>query len=377
MSLRGWSRKYSVVRLKGPLRGIKGLEKLYNSYYRLNPPLGLPPDMERREFAFHPFNLDSYVRHLSFSSEEELRSYMIENTPRHAYYSIALYELPEAKDMDSKVWLGSELLFDIDIDPRTCGASIIVDDECITKAYEKARLIVEILKRDFGADATVYFTGNRGFHVKASCSYCLKLGREERREIASYIRGEGLRIDAIIPRGLRVGKRRLDPASPTPDDPGWRGWITVLLKLEPEKSIVEMLGRNWLERIEVELAKHRPDIDMQVTQDPSRLARITGTLNGKSSLLVVDATYGLDLDPRRLSPFRGEVKVRPLADIDDTTLLGFEFKLKKGVVEELPAWLAIHLATRELVELVEGEVVVRADTGWRGLQGSGRASRVS
>jgi len=104
-------------------RGEESLRELFKAYYALDPPLVLPGDIIRREFAFQPFGLESYVRHLSFKDETSLRAYIKSKTPKHAYHSIAIYELPEAPSMEEKGWLGSDLLFDLDLDhPGLCGS---------------------------------------------------------------------------------------------------------------------------------------------------------------------------------------------------------------------------------------------------------------
>ncbi|HDI53058.1 MAG TPA: DNA primase catalytic subunit PriS, partial [Candidatus Bathyarchaeota archaeon] len=74
-----------------------------------------PREMERREFGFIPFGAKMMFRHISFSTPEALRRYLIENAPAHVYYSSAYYENPEA-EMERKGWLGADLIFDIDAD---------------------------------------------------------------------------------------------------------------------------------------------------------------------------------------------------------------------------------------------------------------------
>ncbi|TRM85623.1 hypothetical protein DJ521_07500, partial [Sulfolobus sp. E3] len=107
----------------------------------------------------------------------------------------ARYQLPSAKNMDEKGWMGSDLLFDIDADHLcnlrrvkfcpVCGNLVEGDrcerdnvealeyvemtNECISRGLEEARRLVNVLENDFSFKPKVYFSGNRGFHVHVEC----------------------------------------------------------------------------------------------------------------------------------------------------------------------------------------------------------------
>ncbi|MCC6047841.1 MAG: DNA primase, partial [Desulfurococcaceae archaeon] len=72
-------------------------------YYRVAN-LRLPKDLALREFAFQTLDQGVYVRHLSFTSEAELRGYLVLNTPRQAYYSTAKYSNPAAQSYEDSGW---------------------------------------------------------------------------------------------------------------------------------------------------------------------------------------------------------------------------------------------------------------------------------
>jgi len=131
----------------------------------------LPGDIIRREFAFQPFGLESYIRHISFKDEASLRMYIKSKTPKHAYHSVAIYELPEAPSMEEKGWLGSDLLFDLDLDhPGLCGSQVI-DDHCLVEGFKKAQLIA----REY----------RRVLLLKDPCYYIGKLSVDEVRELVN------------------------------------------------------------------------------------------------------------------------------------------------------------------------------------------------
>lgn len=360
-----YRRRYSRSELTYLVRdGRVDLEQLYKMYYSLRPGLREPRDIERREFAFQYFGSDTYHRHLSFSSMSEVLDHMIENPPRQAYYSVALYELPEAKSMEEKGWIGSDLFFDIDVDHLPECDGVLPNTECLLKGLEMAYRVVDMAKRDFGAEAGyVYFTGHRGFHIVVECSECFTLGREERREIAQYIAAQGLDFNIIFPLEPPKGYQ---PALPSEEEPGWRGWIAKQLGGGATGSL-KSLGKDWIDQLYDAVRKTAVEIDHQVTQDPSRLLRIEGSLNGKTSLLVVGVSRDWRPDYRYLSPFKGEVTARCHSDIPSDDYYGFKGGFREGEEVSLPAEMALVFESKGLCETIGGEIVVRAYTGWGSL----------
>lgn len=356
MYRRGSSKRTAIVRITKHT----SLKDLYYSYYALRPRIILPPDIERREFAFQLWETDSYVRHLSFENVDEVLDYLAEKAPRQAYYSIAVYQLPEASSMEEKGWLGSELMFDIDSDHLPGCEGSVLNDECLVRAAREADKLLKILKRDFGVEGKAAFTGNRGFHITASCEWCMSLGNKERRLIANYVMGRGLDIAKLIPRP----RKGLEAAAPSPQDPGWRGWIAQKLGSRGGEPLRNYGGHEIIEAL---LNEVTVEVDVQVTQDISRLERIPFTLNGKASMLAVPVRDPASFRPdRTLSPFRGEVTVKALTDVD-TKLMGVEVRLREGEEADLPAYVGVALASLGLLALVGGEIVVRKDPGWRGV----------
>ncbi|MEB3773707.1 MAG: hypothetical protein GSR86_02110, partial [Desulfurococcales archaeon] len=123
--------------------------------------------------------------------------------------------------------------------------------------------------------------------------------------------------------------------------------------------VTKVLGSEWMDKIRRGVEEWRPRIDYQVTQDPSRLARIKGSLNGKAGFIVQDATQGFQPSPRVLTPFRGSLEVLPARTITGVTMLGYDVELREGRWEEVPAWLAVMLELKGLLRNARGEVVVR------------------
>ncbi|GAA5419118.1 DNA primase small subunit PriS [Sulfurisphaera tokodaii] len=304
----------------------KIIKILFSEYYE-KAELDLPNDMELREFAYQPFDSETYVRHLSFSSPQELRQYILQNVPLHLYYSSARYQLPSAKEMDEKGWLGSDLLFDLDADEicevkvrRFCpqdGYETLASNcngeppieyaeittECIMKVFEKALLIRDILKEDFGLNARIFFSGNRGFHLRVTCyEDCALLDPDDRKEIAEY-------FTSPKPPVIYEG------------NPGWSGRIAKGIE-----------GIN---------------IDTQVTIDIRRLVRIPGSLNGKAGLMVVEIKNDKFEYGEWLSPFDGDCIFLPYVSAE-LTLFNNKYTVKRTYPIKIDTRIGVYLALKGL-----------------------------
>ncbi len=337
------------------------VQKLFKRYYiEKAEEIYVPSRLQEREFGYFTFGEKVMVRHLSFSTPEELREMLIEKAPLHVYNSSAFYKYPRAP-MEEKGWLGAELVFDIDADhlktpckknhdfkickncltdypveaercPK-CGGQLEkvewVCEKCLESAREEARKLLEILETDFGfKNIRMAFSGNRGYHVIVSDEEVLDMNQLERKEIIDYITGTGLEARFL---GLDKRKVVMDYA-PDLGEPGWRGRIArsaleiimtysgdELYELTEDEKAYEVVEEFekvkdlWMEkppwnvlkqstrRFLLEAAKERAasHIDVVVTQDVHRLIRLGNSLNGKTGLMakVFDPNYLDEFDP--------------------------------------------------------------------------------
>jgi len=312
------------------------IKSLFKSYYS-KAELVEPSDIEMREFAIQPIGLGSYIRHLSFSSINELKSFILENVPLHIYYSSARYAIPAAKEMEEKGWLGSDLLFDIDADEvckglrqvnfcPVCGSIVQeggkcpvdgnevikyveIDRECLSEVIRNTLVLVEVLESDFGFSSIVTFSGNRGFHVRVECKdECGLLGQEERREILEYVKGD------------KVSEIRV-----TPDSPSWVG-----RRARGVRPII---------------------LDEQVTIDIRRLERVENSINGKSGFLVkrVNNLQDFTID-ESLSPFNGYIIVIPKVNIR-VSIFNETLELIRGTPIKVDASIGVYLHLKGLGEM--------------------------
>jgi len=210
------------------------LREQFRRYYRSRRPT-LPDRFGRREFGFMFWTAGIVQRHVGFSKEDDLRGFLTNRVPAHAYYSSAYYETPDAKTMEEKGWLGADLVFDLDADHIPTAKEMSYPEMLEAVRQKIIRLYDDFLKADFGFDERsmrLVFSGGRGYHIHVVDERVWSLGSHERREIVDWITGKGLDVDAAFResafdskefRGhVRVKKRLVAPAA---DEGGWRGKI--------------------------------------------------------------------------------------------------------------------------------------------------------
>lgn len=346
-------------------------------------PLEEPNDLHKREIALESLEDNVYIRHLAFPYIDALYTYITSvKTPLHLYYSSAIYSAPDANRMESKVWEGSELIFDIDADKyEGCNVKFWVCPSsgdislneistcpdggrpslysplpwlCIEKAWGETLRLVDVLREDFGyRRIKVYFSGNRGFHVKVIDPEILHLNREARRIIADYLSCDGLDMRRVFPShrnktvfsvleyGLR--KRVLGVAE-------GRGLVKVQ-SITGLKNI-RVVDLNDVESILKEICIN---IDKVVTMDTSRLSRFGGSLNMKAGLRVTEMSLNKDvrdLSYEHFSPFRGKIKVRSKVT-GKLDVLGAHLSLVKGDIYKLSAPIGLFLLIKDFVVPIE------------------------
>ena len=230
------------------------LKAHFRRYYDTTKPT-LPDRFGRREFGFMFWTAGIVQRHLGFSREEDLRSFLSIRVPAHAYYSSAYYETPNAPTMEEKGWLGADLIFDLDADHLPNAAKMSYPEMLEAIRVKILHLYDDFLRADFGFEAKamrIVFSGGRGYHVHVFDERVWSLGSHERREVVDWITGKGLDVDAVFRESAfdkkefqghtRVKTRVVAPAQ---DEPGWRGKIMrgingLAAKLEtmtPEEAI--------------------------------------------------------------------------------------------------------------------------------------------
>jgi len=334
------------------------LLKKFKEYY-VKADLYIPKEFGSREWAFVPLeHFPEFVmhRHIAFSSDLELKAYVITNIPAHAYYSSAYYLDPSA-EMEKKGWKGADLIFDIDADhlPR----------RSLKAAKFEVFKLIKILTDDFGIsedDIEVAFSGHRGYHIHVYDERFRGLGSAERREIVDYLTLNSLknpesrqmkRIAKCIAKYIAnaIKDNRIDKLLQNYDESRRQRMISILktnLKKIAEGDL-SPIPQDLLERA-FNLCSSRLAvyIDPPVTADIKRLIRLPNSLHGKTGLKVtlIPLDELEEFDPLRDAVVFGEemVKVRILKRIK-LRMMENEFKLHPGK-DKIPEYLAVFLICR-------------------------------
>jgi len=277
------------------MESLNFVKRLFQAYYKeqrdLFPSVS---NLERREFAFIPWENSIMIRHLGFSSINLLTNYLVQNVPKHMYSSASLYELPDASTMEYKNYIGCDLVFDIDADHleisckkthdfwqcQTCNNHGVgeapleckncnskkfnklnwICEECLKQAKREVfKLIDDFLVDDFGIEkknCSILFSGHRGYHVHLEDENLRNLTSQERREIADYITGKNISLRIF---GLDASKESIHNLNQY--RVGWPRKIILLLRnmlsIDNEVKLRNQLNRYHFKK---------PQIDALISQ---------------------------------------------------------------------------------------------------------------
>ena len=372
------------------------LRKKFKEYY-WDAKVPAPPSVHRREFGVGTLEDKIKVRHKSFASERELSTFLKREAPSYISYSSAYYEFPANQPMESKNWLGADLVFDLDA-PMSYFDSGVFDN-----VKREALNLVDFLVSDFGfgrEEAKINFSGSKGYHLHIYSEDVRHLSGEERSEIVDYVTGLGLSLEYFMEdvsvEGVvsnRDGKY-VQPASvvkgPTARDVGRARKIYdsvhdfvvnsdladferiegigpkragKLLK-EKGKNVKAIEDGNWegvreltpklLQKIVNEKAiQLTGDADKMVTIDTARLMRLPDTLHGGSGLSAVDVGKIEDFNPLVDAVVFSEekTKIRTTEDITKFDLMENKWgPYKKEDVISLPEYVSVYLMLKNVAE---------------------------
>ncbi|RLG76014.1 MAG: hypothetical protein DRO12_04875 [Thermoprotei archaeon] len=382
------------------------LKELFRDYY-LKAPLHLPPDFNLREFAFQLFGSSGYIRHKAFLSEAELRNFVVQHVPKHMYFSAAKYLDPARPNMDEKMRIGTDLVFDIDADhipkceevlqvlylcprcgaviekPRdtceVCGSKLIeyqhIPEDCLEEAARITYLLTDVITNELGHKIfTITFSGHRGFHIHVQLNEEEgKMGSEARRELLQYLLGEGTELEQYLVRVVKKRRRIYVKPPPRIVEGGWRRRIALFLLhkiqdyeirtfIEGKKQAINTskltsIADEINKLIQEAITAMRIIVDEKVLIDLSRLIRVPESINGKAGFIVkrltLDELTNFKLD-ETLSPFASlELKILPKVNMPKLRLLGKDIRLKRGVSLRIDGALGVYLALKGLAEIIE------------------------
>jgi DNA primase small subunit len=302
-------------------------EQFQNWYRHNSSMIPAPMDIVKREFAFIQFYGRGIRRHIALPTEIELRKYLRNYPPMHAYHSSSYYRDPKA-DMAQKGWEGADLVFDIDADhfdlscqkvhdrwwcknctkkgvgspPEICqcGKAQFINEawlceKCLQAAKYETQKLLDILITDFGVKVEYLqtnFSGNRGYHVHVQSDNYKQLDQNGRREIVDYIMATGLEAEYQgFSRRNRGVKSSLAAG-------GWRGRtvraIYDYLSVASDNDIQELkMGRNATKNL---LSRRDDILETLIKKHPSNILPFIDPKSLEKLLAVVIKLQASEID---------------------------------------------------------------------------------
>ena len=350
-----------------------------------------PESLTEREWGFLFFTTNQRSgmrRHLSFTSSDELNTYLKTMVPAHAYYSTAYYAHPSAAQMADKEWLGADVIFDLDADHIVRGPY----DVMLARVKEELLKLIDMLTLELGfakRDLHINFSGGRGYHVHLPLLSVRGWDSSERRELVNYVSGTGLSFDNMMESSKKSGwqLRYQDALSDElsriaalpPEDAlmylsGFSG-ITEksavgflkniegthkLLADDPRKllvnKVIKAIANSENEPFQSSVLSRAAQADEPVTTDVKRLIRHPGSLHGGSGMRVVPiAVDQLDaFDPLIDAVVFGERSISVDCSFNlSMSILGNTYALTAGR-NVVPEALGVFLCCRGIAELSGG-----------------------
>lgn len=323
-------------------------------------------DIARREITF-----GLKIRHQAFSDVEDLRSVLAARPKIDGCFASTAYYLdPHVRAPTKKGHLGTDLVFDIDVNPTTNRLNWLYDICYRTSA------VLDILTNELGfskEDMMLDFSGNKGFHITVTDASYNDMSKTDRTQLGKYILGEG-----VVRKNLEYGKggwnRRYafylqNLAKLTGDDAKKNrkvldglglpkitakklsDLLTDSTKREAlSKGRLSFLGDKIVTALQSNFFNQQKEllscVDKSVINDLYKIMRIPGTIHPKSGLVSTVLTIDDVDDPDAIF-----AKVKAAGGLDLVTIT-----LDKEVTEdfdrvkvwpagthEVPRWLALHL----------------------------------
>ena len=312
------------------------LKKMFKRYYYSSVTKIMSPiRLAEREIGYLTFDPEKMIRHLHLKNEGELRALILHEVPKSVYYSSAYYDDPSAP-INTRVWKGGDLIFDIDLDHLplvgdyivtfclcnnckgyfekvegkvcpNCNSHLLEEIKMVTKdgleyCKKEAIKLIEVLEQDFGileAGFRTYFSGKRGFHVSVESSSYESADQAFRIELSNYMTMNGFKLTRILSKNISYESQI--HAFPIPSTKGWLGRISRKLYLDKLKCSVDNLDEDYPKNLSIFFSNNKFEdvqqtlesivkelgigIDVAVTTDIHRIFRLPNTLHGDTGLL--------------------------------------------------------------------------------------------
>ncbi|MEM2100640.1 MAG: DNA primase small subunit domain-containing protein [Thermoproteota archaeon] len=364
---------------------VEFLKREFFKYYYDNINDLMPPGpIKNREFGFFLNKGGSMLRHKCFSSLEEFHRFVLNEVPFDIYVSAANYEDPGTRDMSEKKLINAELFFDIDAEHpggsseqdsawlcqkcgqyglgggekcSACGSKTelirLVSEEQVEEALKETDKLINVLINDFGVSGehiSVFFSGNRGYHVHVNQEEFLSITGEGRREIVDYLMIQGLEEKELLSLRRGAGFRSRDLRGVKK-----RVYSRVFEMLDSGKAKTVHGEKRILKQLEEAIGELKVRIDPVVTIDMHRLMRMPSSINSNSGMVKKRIQHSKlhSFNPlKEAIAFSDEETVLKVRIAPRFKLGGRTFGPFKDEETELPVYAAIYLVCKGLGEYV-------------------------
>ncbi|MEM4662962.1 MAG: DNA primase small subunit domain-containing protein [Candidatus Diapherotrites archaeon] len=204
------------------------LKNEFKQFYLANEIKSIP-QIEQREFGIGAYGKKITKRHMSFSDYSDLNFFLRNEVPLFISSSAAYYKDPSARPMESKLFLGSDLVYEFDVSDinsdckenhdfwlcEKCGKKYAVlleacnecqgkliqykfpCSKCVNETKKQTLRLLNILRDELGlsSNISVNFSGNAGYHVHIRDKSIRNISAEARLAIVDYITAEGFSFE--------------------------------------------------------------------------------------------------------------------------------------------------------------------------------------
>lgn len=198
------------------------LKTKFQAYYYKNPVKEIP-EINKREFGFGNFGKKISSRHLAFQNLTAFNQFLKNQAPLYISYSAAYYQFPDARPMEAKKIMGSDLILEFDVDDFSldcralhdqwfctnsdcnesgkgalknctkCASPTLIEESvcanCLKEVKTQTLKLIKILQDELGLSEgiSVNYSGSKGFHVHVQSQSVFDWSDKARIELTDYL----------------------------------------------------------------------------------------------------------------------------------------------------------------------------------------------
>lgn len=339
-------------------------------------------ELHRREFGFGIHKKIDF-RHRAFANASEFNLFLRKEAPLYASHSTAVYEFPDARPMERKIYLGSDLVFDLDVPSKDFAHehNPVFCVLCLEKVKKDAVRVRDFLREDFGfKEFNVNYSGSKGFHFHLRSEHVRSLSQDARRQLVEYLSGPETLLSQFGKDGENEflgpsaqsfgwGKKFYEFAYGFIESAGVEEFKAKGLRgknaddfFKRKQLILGLIGKGkWLgpqKFWDALYAEFKPEravsVDAHVTLDLARLIRVPGTLHGDTGFeaIVINPDRLASFEAGEAVVFKSERTINVLPHENISLAFPEKISLEKGIQGEVPLASGVLLLCKQKASLV-------------------------